>query len=44
MPFSPNDVEKLFAEKLTSEEYVRGVNLLIDEVIKTDSSKSYNLF
>ena len=36
MPFSPNDVEKLFAEKLTSEEYVRGVNLLIDEVIKTE--------
>ena len=42
--FSPNDVEKLFAENLSAEEYVRGINLLIDEVIKTDSSKSYNLF
>lgn len=42
--FSPNDVEKLFAENLSSEEYIRGVNLLIDEVIKTNSSKSYNLF
>lgn len=44
MPFSPNDVEKLFAEKLTAEEYAKGINLLIDEVVKTDSSKSYNLF
>lgn len=44
LPFSPNDVEKLFAEKLTAEEYAKGINLLIDEVIKTDSSKSYNLF
>lgn len=42
--FSPNDVEKLFAENLSPEEYVKGVNLLIDEVIKTDASKSYNLF
>lgn len=44
MPFSPNDVEKLFAEKLTAEEYAKGINLLIDEVVKTDASKSYNLF
>lgn len=44
MPFSPNDAEKLFAENLSVEEYARGINLLIDEVIKTDSSKSYNLF
>lgn len=43
-PYSPNEVEKLFAENLSSEEYVRGVNLLIDEIIKTDLSKSYNLF
>lgn len=42
--FSPNDVEKLFAEKLSTEEYAKGINLLIDEVIRTDSSKSYNLF
>lgn len=44
MPFSPNDAEKLFAEKLSAEEYAKGINLLIDEVIKTDPSKSYNLF
>ena len=34
MPFSPNDAEKLFAEKLSAEEYAKGINLLIDEVIK----------
>ena len=39
MPFSPNDAEKLFAEKLSAEEYAKGINLLIDEVIKTDPSK-----
>lgn len=44
MPLSPNDTEKQFAEILSAEEYAKGINLLIDEVIKTDSSKSYNLF
>ena len=42
----PNEVERLFSEseRLTPEEYVKAVNLLIDEVVKSDSSKSYNLF
>ena len=42
--FSPNDVEKLFAEKLPSNEYVIAIELLIDEVAKKDPSKCYNLF
>lgn len=42
--FSPNDVEKLFAENLSSNEYAIAIELLIDEVVKKDPSKSYNLF
>ncbi len=42
--FSPNDVEKAFAEKLSSNEYAIAVELLIDEVVKKDPSKCYNLF
>lgn len=42
--FSPNDVEKLFAEKLSSNEYATAIELLIDEVVKKDPSKCYNLF
>ena len=42
--FSPNDVEKLFAEKLSSDEYAIAIELLIDEVVKKDPSKCYNLF
>ena len=42
--FSPNDVEKTFAEKLSPNEYAIAIELLIDLVVKKDSSKSYNLF
>ncbi|WP_288276936.1 ATP-binding protein [uncultured Prevotella sp.] len=42
--FSPNDVEKSFAEKLSSNEYAIAIELLIDEVEKKDPSKCYNLF
>lgn len=42
--FSPNDVEKSFAEKLSSNEYAIAIELLIDEVVKKDPSKCYNLF
>lgn len=42
--FSPKAIEKLFAEKLSSDEYVIAVELLIDEVVKKDPSKCYNLF
>lgn len=42
--FSPNDVEKLFAEKLSSKEYAIAIELLINEVVKKDPSKCYNLF
>jgi len=42
--FLPNDVEKSFAEKLSSNEYAIAIELLIDEVEKKDPSKCYNLF
>lgn len=42
--FSPNDVEKQFAEILTPTEYAIAIEYLIDEVAKNDSSKCYNLF
>ena len=42
--FSPDEAEKLFAEKLSKDEYIKGVGLLIDDVAKKDPSKSYNLF
>lgn len=42
--FSPNDVEISFAEKLPSNEYAIAIELLIDEVVKKDPSKCYNLF
>lgn len=42
--FSPNDVEKSFAEKLSSKEYAIAIELLIDEVVKKDPSRCYNLF
>jgi len=42
--FSLNDVEKSFAEKLSSNEYAIAIELLIDEVVKKDPSKCYNLF
>lgn len=42
--FLPNDVEKSFAEKLSSNEYATAIELLIDEVLKKDPSKCYNLF
>lgn len=42
--FSPNDVEKLFAENLSSDEYAIAIELLIDEVVKKDPAKCYNLF
>lgn len=42
--FSPNDVEKSFAEKLSSNEYAIAIELLISEVVKKDPSKCYNLF
>lgn len=42
--FSPNDVEKLFAENLSPNEYALAIEYLIDEVIKKDPAKSYNLF
>ena len=42
--FSPNDVEKLFAENLSSDEYAIAIERLIDEVIKKDPAKCYNLF
>lgn len=44
MPFYPNDVERLFSERLSSSEYVVAIELLIDEVVKKDSAKCYNLF
>lgn len=44
MPFSPNDVEKIFAKELSSDEYAKAIEYLIDEVIKNDPAKSYNLF
>lgn len=43
-PFSPNDVEKRFAEHLSSDEYAIAIEYLIDEVIKKDPAKCYNLF
>lgn len=42
--FSLNDVEKSFAEKLSSKEYAIAIELLIDEVVKKDPSRCYNLF
>ena len=42
--YSADETERLFAEKLSAEEYAKGVNLLIDEVVKRDLTKSYNLF
>lgn len=42
--FSPNDVEKTFAENLSPNEYAIAIELLIDEVAKKDPSKCYNLF
>lgn len=42
--FNPDDVEKKFAEKLSSNEYAIAIELLIDEVVKKDPSKCYNLF
>ena len=42
--FSPNDVEKSFTEILSSNEYAIAIELLIDEVVKKDPSKCYNLF
>lgn len=42
--FSLNDVEKSFAEKLSSDEYAIAIEFLIDEVIKKDPAKCYNLF
>ena len=42
--YSADETERLFAEKLSTEEYAKGVNLLIDEVVKSDLTKSYNLF
>ena len=42
--FSPNNVEKVFAEKLSSNEYAIAIEYLIDEVLKNDPSKCYNLF
>ena len=42
--FSPNDVEKKFAEILTPTEYSTAIEYLIDEVVKKDPSKCYNLF
>lgn len=43
-PFSPNDVEKKFAERLTPSEYATAIEYLIDEVEKKDPAKCYNLF
>ncbi len=42
--YSADETERLFAEKLSAEEYAKGVNLLIDEVVKQSLTKSYNLF
>lgn len=42
--FSANEVERLFAENLSLEEYAIAIELLIDEVAKKDPSKCYNLF
>lgn len=42
--FSPNNVELSFAEKLSSNEYAKAIEFLIDEVIKKDPAKCYNLF
>lgn len=42
--YSADETERLFAEKLSAEEYAKGVNLLIDEVVKSDLTKIYNLF
>lgn len=42
--FSPNSVEKLFAENLSSNEYAIAIEYLIDEVEKKDPAKCYNLF
>ena len=42
--YSADETERLFAEKLSTEEYAKGVNLLIDKVVKSDLTKSYNLF
>ena len=42
--FSPNDVEKRFAENLSPDEYVIAIEYLIDEVVKKDPAKCYNLF
>ena len=42
--YNPNNVERAFAERLTQEEYIKAINLLIDETVKKDPTKSYNLF
>ena len=44
IPFSPNDVEKLFAENLSPDEYAIAIEHLIDEVVKKDPAKCYYLF
>jgi hypothetical protein len=42
--FLPQNIEKIFAEKLTSNEYAIAIELLIDEVAKKDPSKCHILF
>lgn len=44
IPFFPNDVEKLFAENLSQDEYAIAIEHLIDEVVKKDPAKCYYLF
>lgn len=44
MPFSPKIVEKLFAKKLSSDEYAIAVELLIDVVAKKNPSRCFSLF
>lgn len=42
--FSPDNIEKLFSEKLSSDEYAKAIEYLIDEVAKKEPAKCYNLF
>ena len=43
-PFSPDEAEIRFAEKLSADEYASSMTLLIKQAIISNAPKSYNLF
>lgn len=43
-PFSPDEAEIRFAEKLSADEYASSMTLLIKQAVISNAAKSYNLF